>query len=370
MTAIRHMVASGAGVKPEYVTVVDLGINGYVSPGTGKENGVSEFENIYTATQRIHVDHYTRLLRERLSVYPGIQIAVHVELDKDVQNQTQSFKYDEKPTSYESTTLTKESSSKGPDSGGRPGAVANGAAANSPAQVASAHETTMNESKEQQKSVVGTTQTTTQKVPLIPVAVSASIGIPTSYFAKIWQMRNPPASGEAAKTPPADQLKRIEEEKIKEIEEAVIGLLPPPPKGDDRYKPVKVVSYDETPLAEIEPPNSTAKALDWLAENWQTLGLFALAAFGVVFLRGMIRSANQAVPVTQVADAKDSRTNIAEDPGHTEPAAIKEPAAAANVLKKRFQGSGRGLREELAELVREDPDAAANVLKLWISNAA
>lgn len=373
MTTIRHLVASGSGVKPEYVTVVDLGANGHVSPGTGKEGGVSEFDNVYAANQRRYVEDYTQRLRERLAIYPGIQVAVHVELDKEVHNQTSSFKYDEKPTSIQSTTLTKESTSKAGDNGGRPGAVPNGAVGNAPAQVAaaSANEETSNESREDQKSVVGTTQTTTQKAPLIPVAVSASIAIPTSYFATIWHINNPPAPGEARKTPPVDQLKLIEAATIKEIEETVIALLPPPPKGDDRYKPVKVVTYVETPLAEIESPSLAANSLDWFADNWQTLGLFALAAFGVVFLRGMIRSAAQSVPSNPNIEAKDHRDSLAAELEEEEQAASQEPAeTAANTLKKRFQSSGRGLRDELTELVREDPDAAASVLKLWISNAA
>ena len=31
-----------------------------------------------------------------------------------------------------------------------------------------------------------------------------------------------------------------------------------------------------------------------------------------------------------------------------------------------FSGSGPSLRDELSELVKEDPDAAANILRAWI----
>jgi len=34
----------------------------------------------------------------------------------------------------------------------------------------------------------------------------------------------------------------------------------------------------------------------------------------------------------------------------------------------RFTGSGPSLRDELAELVQEDPDAAANILRTWIGS--
>jgi flagellar M-ring protein FliF len=44
-----------------------------------------------------------------------------------------------------------------------------------------------------------------------------------------------------------------------------------------------------------------------------------------------------------------------------------EPAA---VLRKRFEASGPDLKTELRDLVKENPDAAANVLKIWIGDAA
>ena len=84
----------------------------------------------------------------------------------------------------------------------------------------------------------------------------------------------------------------------------------------------------------------------------------------------MIRSAAQALPATPI-EMKDQRASAAEALEQEEEAISDgEEETAANTLKKRFQSTGRGLRDELTELVREDPDAAASVLKLWISNAA
>jgi flagellar M-ring protein FliF len=40
------------------------------------------------------------------------------------------------------------------------------------------------------------------------------------------------------------------------------------------------------------------------------------------------------------------------------------------VLHRRGASSGSSLREELTAIVREDPDAAANVLRTWIGDAA
>jgi flagellar biosynthesis/type III secretory pathway M-ring protein FliF/YscJ len=35
----------------------------------------------------------------------------------------------------------------------------------------------------------------------------------------------------------------------------------------------------------------------------------------------------------------------------------------------RFNKTGRSLRDELSDLVQEDPDAAANILKSWIGQS-
>jgi flagellar M-ring protein FliF len=365
---IRQTVAAGAGVKPEFVTVTDL--NGQVSPGLGGEHGANEFDNLYAANQQMFIEKYTKLIAQRLSAYPGIQIAVHVELDKDMHNQTSSFKYDDKPTTIASQNVTRESSTKSAEPSGRPGAVPNGAISNASAQVVASagNETTENETREDLQSAVGGQQTTTQKVPLSPTFVTASIGVPTSYFSKIWHLRNPTAAGEDPKVPPPDQLKQIETEKLREIEEAVVLLLPRVPKGDDQYKPVKVVTYDETPFASPEPPTMAETSTAWFAENWSTVGMFLLAIGGIVFLRSMVQSA-QSNAVKSAEAAREAAMEALAKEQERATAAVAEDAVNA-LKRKRFQGSGRGLREELTELVREDPDAAANVLRLWISEAA
>lgn len=369
---IRYTVASGAGVDPESVTVTDL--NGQIHPGTGKEGGVNEFQNVYAAYQRQYINAYKEIIEDRLAIYPGIKVAVSVELDKDLQNQTSTLKYDDKPTMVRTKEETKESKSNSDDPGGRPGAIPN-AAPNNPAQVAStSSDTSSNENRNDNQGVVGATQTTTQKAPLSPQRVSASIGVPRGLFVKIWQAKNPTPAGQQPKAPPPDELKQIELEKIREIEDAVVTLLPVPPKGDDLYKPVRVSAFDEPPTEVISPPTLADNAMYWLGENWQSLGLFGLACFGVVFLRGMIRSSQAQSPTP--AAGRESHSQHGEvaaaigGESHGEETSPEEAADAVNSLKQKFKGGGRSLREELAELVRDNPDAAANVLKMWISDAA
>ena len=51
-----------------------------------------------------------------------------------------------------------------------------------------------------------------------------------------------------------------------------------------------------------------------------------------------------------------------------EPAAGQQESVESVAARRlrRFTGSGPSLRDELSELVQEDPDTAANILRSWI----
>ena len=44
----------------------------------------------------------------------------------------------------------------------------------------------------------------------------------------------------------------------------------------------------------------------------------------------------------------------------------ESPESVAARRLRRLTGGGPSLRDELSELVKEDPDAAANILRSWI----
>jgi flagellar M-ring protein FliF len=103
------------------------------------------------------------------------------------------------------------------------------------------------------------------------------------------------------------------------------------------------------------------------------VALLGLGVFSLLMLKSFV----SAVPVT--AEPQIHLTTI-----HDDDDAAKESAAATSgaagesreagakpksqrTLQRRL-GSGPSLREELIEMVREDPEAAANILRGWIGN--
>jgi flagellar M-ring protein FliF len=104
--------------------------------------------------------------------------------------------------------------------------------------------------------------------------------------------------------------------------------------------------------------------MTFLGEYWATLGMIGLGLFSLVMLRSMVRSAPVPTPTpARVLPGVFPGVTTAEVPASE--AARPTPAARL----RRFQGSGRSLRDELSDLVKEDPNVAANILKSWISHA-
>jgi flagellar M-ring protein FliF len=359
--SIRSTVAGGGGCKPENVTVMDLN-TGTAYPGTG--DGVAVGDSLYAKHQRELEDYYRGKILDRLSTYGEVKVAVHVELDKEMVNQTVSDKYEPKPTSLEVTDFSKESTTTQRDAGGRPGVVANAGIGNMSAQLASSNgpESTTAERRENQRVVTGVTRSVTEKIPFVPTAMGVSIGIPRSYFLRVWKQRNTDQAGPAAKMPDTAVLKTIENEIVKDIEVSVNALLPKVAQGVDPFPRVTVTPYTEAPLPIPEGPTSAETAMKWLSDNWQTLGLLLLAGASFLFLRGMLRSPEVApAPQGELAAAGAGEQVEGESP---------ESETDPSNSPRRFQIVGKNLREELAEMVRDDPDAAANVLQNWIGDAA
>ena len=119
-------------------------------------------------------------------------------LDDQVVNRTNKLEYDAKPTTLELSEESKEISTTTPAPRGRPGVVPNAAIGNTAQEVAVSPpaESTTTERREDQKSVVGMTQSVMETVPFKPTWMTVSIGIPRTHFREVWKQRNPAQPGQ------------------------------------------------------------------------------------------------------------------------------------------------------------------------------
>ena len=188
------------------------------------------------------------------------------------------------------------------------------------------------------------------------------MGIPISYFKKVWQERNPTAEGKESKGPDQAALDQIRTEVSAMVQKHVAPLLPPAEGVADPTELVTVSTFQDIPGKEIPAPSTAQSALAWLGEYWSMLGMIGVALVSLMMLRSLIRSA-PSTPETHVQCRRSPTRRMSRRRGRRNLPRQPRPRL------KRFTGGGPSLRDELSEMVKEDPDTAANILRGWISNA-
>lgn len=352
--AIRNLVAGSiAGLNPRQVTVVDRS-SGKSWSGDSVD-GASGTEDPYFTRMRAYQDQYRREILDQLAYVPGATVSVNVELDRQRSRREADVKVDPKTvaTSVRENTTSSVSESAGP--AGRPGFAAQGP--NRPAGLAggaaaSPAVRTQDESSDTEtENVVSHTSGQTEIIGLTPKKVTVSIGVPSGYLEQIWHRQNPTPEGEERKTPTEADLATIFQEEAVRIRSAVTNVVP----HDETTVPEQMVAVNRfTSLPEplLPEPALTDKALAWVSDYWTTAGTFGLACFSLLMLRSIVRSGPSSEPMP-------SEVSL---PTHDE---VEAPKAPAPVVKRRLE-TGPSLRDELGEMVRENPDAAANILRSWI----
>ena len=364
---IRRTVASGIGMPPDDVVVTDL--RGASYPGSSRDGLPTSTDNVYASNKQSFEQYYREKIVNSLSMIPGVVVGVNVELDPRI-NQTSNTQTYNQPQPVRTTNTTSKLTSRSAPTGGRVGAVPNGGLGNRAEEVAvtqGGSESTSSESHEESVAVIGHETVNTVEAGMTPTAVTVAIQVPASYFRTIWQERNPARAGQPPAQPEAADLKHIETEEAGRIQKSVMNLIPRLSAGKDPYQRVEVNSYLDAPIAEAVTPTTVQQATNWLSSNWTTLLTAAMALLALVFVRSTLRQAKQAP-----AQGESSPLVLAAEAGADEAAdqAGEDAAVVNHALKRRFQTAGPNLRDELADLVREDPDAAANILSTWIGDAA
>lgn len=292
-------------------------------------------------------------------------------------------------------TQNDKSKSTLPGPVGRPGLQPQGAIANSASSISSgpaANGGMTDKSSVQNNTAYATptTETVKRRAPLAVNTVSASISVPSSYYEKIWMEQELIAKpGTTPKRPTPEQWKPLEDKVSQSIVEHVKSIVPIPggqtfdkilrgdgnsaPKSNKDLYPVdliRVTTFQSLTEPELPATSVAETATGWFGQNWSSV---ATGLFGLVSLV-MLRSLVKGVP-TVAADAdeefEDERHEVRSESESDEVASGAAEEKAAPAVKKlaRRAKSGTSLRDELVEIVREDPDTAANVLKTWISSS-
>ena len=184
--------------------------------------------------------------------------------------------------------------------------------------------------------------------------------MPDTYYEKSGEIRTRSLPDNRRRPPTKRRIEQIELAEKAKIQNQIAGLIPQPDTAADNRPLVTVNTFHRLATAELPGTPASAAALDWFSTHWSTLGMVALALFSLLMLRAIVRSVPPPSPPPEL--------NLSAAGETADEASDAEAEQKANRLKRR-QG-GQSLREELVEIVREDPDTAANILRGWIGNAS
>jgi len=373
---IRQVVAGAiSGLSPKNVVVADLTSGASYRGNSDGGPGIGS-DDAYGFTKRMYEKDWEDKIHGALAYISGVIVKVNVELNPELKLNQSQVKVDPKPVPIDVRESSKTSNTTGAASGGRPGLAAQGGT-NVGASVATSASTGPKSEDEtsttSQKNAVSSENIVTERAPLTPRRVTVTVGVLSSYYEKIWEEQHPAAPGTEAKKPTANDLATIEIDEKKKIQEFVAQLIPLPPRTAADGAPIEVtpmvsvMTFQHIASAPILPPSVAEKGLSWLGQYWSTLGTIGLGMVSLMMLRSMVRAvpATESPRSTPAVSASSNSLSQASENDDSSPVEVQEAAAK---LKRRVK-SGPSMRDELVEIVRDDPDAAANILRSWIGSA-
>jgi flagellar M-ring protein FliF len=375
----KMVAASFAGLKPENVRVMDVSSGRSTAPTDGVVGGE---DDPYLKQQRIAEESYRRRIRELLTPYGDIRLEVGVILDDTVVSESQQLKYDTQPTTIEMTSSRKDLESTKANSGGQPGTEPN-ALGNRSATLATADQSSKTkETSENERRVVGQEVTRTAKAGLVPKRVSASVGLPESYIRKAiaarWVQSNPEKPITEMPNPTQAEIDTAFKDIQRNIQTAIAAILPPVAAGDDRFELVSVYPYTEVAPEAPPLPTFTSQMLQWLNDSWQTLALLMVVTIAMGMVLSMSRSKNNAADdpfkdgfgIALVDKIKDNLDiSVDADSGESRSGDSSDPSTPGGKGRK-VEVTGQELKENLSSMIQENPDAAVNLIRTWIGEAA
>lgn len=346
------------------VTVIDIN-SMKTYQGNDDPLGLSPDNNPYIATQKEFEEDYREKILRRLRHY-NANVEVFVEIDETLRQKKVAKTLDSTPVVVDQEANSKFSRNVDLPPGGVPGVPTNNPApsgANGPATVATtqqqARESQEDVTSEASKSIVGGSISQSEIAGMVPRKVRVSIGIPISFYKKLWAEANPPEEGEDVAPMDPTWLENQETVVKNKIEDAIKPLVPEVSKGEDIIRHIDVQTDPEVAEEIVPEPALTEHALSWLAGNWQSVGMLLMGLAGLVFLRGMIKST-----ATSDEDENEDEEEDESEIDNVNPGDLYTDAEGR--LQRRFGTSGKSLQDELTDLVEEDVDAAASVLRTWI----
>ncbi len=370
--AIRQLVAGAfAGMKPESIAVIDLKNNRSYPVGRPGEL-LSGSQDPTLLTKQAYEQDWTRKVQNALSYVPGAVVNCNVILNNDLDHTERKLSLDSKAFQVLQHETSEISTQVSPGPGGRPGPSAQGGFSNQAASLNAGATTSGRAEKEltsvNNKFMPGGSEIVTRRAGLTPKLVSISVGVPYAYYEKIWKERNTSANDQA-KTPTAAEMETLVKTEGELLRGYIAKLLPPrdienPDRGS--IGDVVINTFQQITQPELPETQFSETALAWAKSNSSTIATGVFALIGLLMLRGLLKGVPTPAATEAETPAITNAATAAVNSGEVS-ATPADTAVPAKRLARRTKGTGN-LRDELVEIVREDPDTAANIIRSWITS--
>ena len=364
---------SFAGIKQSNIVLVCNGI-----PTQTSDDPAAMQQSKYYQLKSQQEEKIRREAERLLMDYGNIRLGVNVEIDPVASEKSESITFNEKPTKIQSVSSKKDAKTQRMGTGGKPGTEPNSFSANKGQSINQTPDqnSETKEQSESEKLVTGNTLTQTEKIGLQTKLVSVSVSIPYSYYRKAaiykWQEANPgkPIKEFPEMTP--SELTAIQTDTERSIQKKINAILPKVSAGEDKSPRVAVESYQDMSVPEPPAISISERAMDWLSQSWQTLALIGLVGIALISLRSFAKT----VPTANdsdfergfdlpLDDASDIDLSLLSD----EENGAFDPSSESDDAPPRLRTTGGDIKNDLTAMVRENPDAAATMLRNWITES-
>lgn len=361
MRLIREAVArSIAGLTSDKVMVVDRS-NGGQFGGAGGEVIADAYDDPYFRTKTLY-EQQTRARIEQLlsNIRPNVQVQVTAELDDTLSAESRSIRPDGELAPIRESKDTEESVNRQTEDRGAVGLRAQGPGRNNVDAAVARNENTQTSERTQTDNFVPHVEEVRKQSGLLPKHVRAAIAVPSEYLIRVWRETTPDAKPEDR--PDTAMLQNIEDQVKTKIKTAV-GQLFPKEIAEDQLSKVEVTIFQSLTPAPTPEPSVASESVVWAQQNTSSLIIAGMAVMSLLMLRSMIKS----IP-TNDKGVDFSLPDILPKKNDAAKASGKGGETEAGRPKLRLK-RGPSLKEDLSELVKEDPDGAAAILRTWIGNA-
>lgn len=213
-----------------------------------------------------------------------------------------------------------------------------------------------------------------------PTHIVATVAVPRAFIVRLLREENPPADGQAPPVPTEDEIRRRFERERQTIEQSLRPhVITRTPDGQTVQGEV-VVALVSGEMANGRADGASTDAVlggGWgslLGASWSgagsgmvdrvVIGVLALAALGMMFL--MVRRAGKRPPVPtsqQLAGTPPPLETGSEVVGEADESETAMPGIEVGEEQIRAVK----LREQVSELIRQNPEQAAKLLNRWIA---